>query len=139
FLKSPAEIDIMRAANVIVAETLAELQRRVRPGVTTAELDAVAEAMTRQRGAVPAFKGYEVAGRVFPRSLCISVNDEIVHGIPSEHRVLADGDIVGLDFGVQYRGFYGDSAVTVAVGQVDPEAVRLMSATREALWAGIEQ
>jgi methionyl aminopeptidase len=139
FLKSAAEIDIMRAANVIVAETLAELQRRVRPGVTTAELDAVAEAMTRERGAVPAFKGYEVAGRVFPCSLCISVNDEIVHGIPSERRVLAEGDIVGLDFGVQYHGFYGDSAVTVAVGHVDPEAERLMRVTREALWAGIEQ
>ncbi len=138
-LKSPQEIEIMRAANLIVAEVLAELRHRVRPGVTTAELDGVAEEMTRQRGAVPAFKGYEVAGRVFPRSVCISINDEVVHGIPSEHRVLQEGDIVGLDFGVRYQGFYGDSALTVAVGRPDAEADRLMRATSEALQVGIEQ
>jgi methionyl aminopeptidase len=136
-LKTPEEIEIMRAANVIVAEVLAELRRRVQPGVTTAELDRVAEEMTRQRGAVPAFKGYEVHGRVFPRSVCISVNDEIVHGIPSERRVLQEGDIVGIDFGVCYQGFYGDSAITVAVDHADDEAERLMRATQEALMAGI--
>jgi Xaa-Pro aminopeptidase len=87
---------------------------------------------------VPAFKGYDVAGRVFPRSLCISVNHEVIHGIPSERRVLQDGDIVGLDFGVRYEGFYGDAAMTVAIGCVDDESERLMRATREALWAGIE-
>jgi methionyl aminopeptidase len=139
FLKAPREIEIMRAANVIVAETLTELRQRIHPGVTTAELDQVAEEMTRKRGAVPAFKGYEVAGRVFPRSLCISINDEIVHGVPSEQRMLQDGDIVGLDFGVRYREFYGDAAVTVAVGRIDAEADRLMRATREALCAGIAQ
>jgi len=139
FLKSRDEIEIMRAANVIVAEVLAELRARVAPGVTTGELDRVAEEMTRRRGAVTAFKGYEVHGRVFPRSVCISINDEIVHGIPSEHRVLKAGDIVGLDFGVCYRGFYGDAAVTVAVGPVDREAERLMCATQEALMAGIAQ
>jgi methionyl aminopeptidase len=139
FLKSHDEIEIMRAANVIVAEVLAELRTRVAPGVSTAELDSVAEEMTRRRGAVPAFKGYEVHGRVFPRSVCISINDEIVHGIPSEHRMLKDGDIVGLDFGVCYRGFYGDAAVTVAIGTADSEAERLMRTTREALMAGIAE
>jgi methionyl aminopeptidase len=138
-LKTPEEIEVMRAANRIVAEVLAELRRRVRPGVSTAELDRVAEDLTRRRGAVPAFKGYEVAGRVFPASVCISINEEVVHGIPSERRVLQEGDIVGLDFGVRYKGYYGDAAVTVAVGQADVEADRLMRATREALTAGIEQ
>jgi methionyl aminopeptidase len=138
-LKSPAEIEIMRQANLIVAEVLRELKRRVRPGVTTAELDRLAEEITRARGAQPAFKGYTVAGRIFPRTACISINDEVVHGIPSEQRVLREGDIVGLDFGVNYQGYYGDSAITVAVGQVDPEAERLMRVTEEALWAGIDQ
>jgi len=137
-LKSHDEIEIMRAANLIVAEVLAELRRTVRPGVTTGELDRIGEEMTRRLGATPAFKGYTVAGRIFPASVCISINDEVVHGIPSDRRALRDGDIVGLDFGVCYQGFYGDSAVTVAVGQVDGEAERLMRATREALWAGID-
>lgn len=138
-LKSPAEIEVMRAANLIVADVLAELRARVRPGVTTAALDRIAEDMTRERGAVPAFKGYEVHGRVFPSSVCISINEEVVHGIPSERRTLQEGDIVGIDFGVCYQGLYGDAALTVAVGQADPESQRLMQATREALWAGIEQ
>jgi len=138
-LKTPEEIEIMRAANVIVAEVLATLRRQVGPGVTTADLDRVAEEMTRQRGATPAFKGYAPAGRAFPRSVCTSINDEVVHGIPSERRVLREGDLIGLDFGVCFRGFYGDSAVTVAVGDADPEAERLMHVTEEALWAGIEQ
>ena len=129
----------MRTANLIVAEVLTELRRRVAPGVTTGELDRVAEEMTRKRGAAPAFKGYEVAGRVFPRTLCISINDEIVHGIPSDHRELREGDIVGLDFGVRYEGFYGDSAVTVAVGHIDAEAERLMRTAHDALWMGIDQ
>jgi methionyl aminopeptidase len=136
-LKAPEEIEIMRAASRIVAEVLAELKAAVRPGVSTAELDAIAEDLTRRKGAVPAFKGYEVAGRVFPASLCVSINDEVVHGIPSERRVLRDGDIVGLDFGVRYRGFYGDAAVTVPVGAVAPEALELVRTTREALEAGI--
>jgi methionyl aminopeptidase len=139
FLKSPGEIEIMRAANVIVAEVLTELRSNVRPGVTTAELDTIAEEMTRSRGAVPAFKGYEVAGRVFPASVCVSINDEVVHGIPSVRRVLQEGDIVGVDFGVRFQGYYGDSAVTVAVGEIDHEADRLMTVTRESLAAGIEQ
>lgn len=138
-LKSPPEIEIMRAANVIVAEVLAELRRHVRAGVTTGELDRIAEDMTRQRGATPAFKGYAPTGRAFPSSVCTSINDEVVHGIPSERRVLRDGDLIGLDFGVCYKGFYGDAAITVAVGQADGEADRLMRVTREALWAGIDE
>jgi methionyl aminopeptidase len=136
-LKSPDEIEIMRAANVIVAEVLAELRATVRPGVTTGELDRVAEELTRKKGAIPAFKGYTVAGRVYPASLCASINDEVVHGIPSGTRTLREGDIIGLDYGVIYRGYYGDSAVTIGVGAVSAQAEELMRATREALEAGI--
>ena len=137
-LKGPDEIEIMRAANVIVAEVLAELRAAVRPGVTTADLDRIAEELTRKKGAVPAFKGYSVAGRVYPAALCASINDEVVHGIPSQNRALRAGDIIGLDYGVIYRGYYGDSAVTVPVGEVTPEAHVLMETTRQALEAGIE-
>lgn len=128
----------MRRANVIVAEVLQELKRRVAPGVTTLDLDAVAEEMTLKRNAIPAFKGYSVAGRVYPRCLCASINDEIVHGIPS-NRALREGDIIGLDYGVIYEGFYGDSAVTVGVGKVSKEAQRLMDVTEQSLYQGIEQ
>jgi methionyl aminopeptidase len=137
-LKSPREIEIMRRANVIVAEVLQELKRRVTPGVTTLELDAIAEDLTLKKKAIPAFKGYSVAGRIFPRCLCASINEEIVHGIPST-RELREGDIVGLDYGVIYEGFYGDSAITVGVGQVNEEAKRLMEVTEMALRNGIEQ
>ena len=137
-LKSPREIEIMRRANVIVAEVLQELKRRVGPGVTTLDLDAVAEEMTLKRNAIPAFKGYNVAGRVYPRCLCASINNEIVHGIPS-NRALREGDIVGLDYGVIYEGFYGDSAMTVGVGKVSEEAQRLMDVTEQSLYTGIEQ
>lgn len=137
-LKAPEEIEIMRKASVIVAEVLEELKAMIRPGITTEDLDRVAEELTRKKGAVPAFKGYEVANRVFPASLCASINDEVVHGIPSGNRVLREGDIIGLDFGVRYQGFYGDAAVTVPVGTVSAEARELMRTTREALEAGIE-
>jgi methionyl aminopeptidase len=137
-LKSKEEIEHMRAANAIVAEILAEVRSRARPGVTTVELDALAEELTLKKGARPAFKGYAVAGRVFPASICISINDEVVHGIPSNQRVLQAGDIVGLDFGVCHRGYYGDAAMTVAVGRVSPDAERLMAATKQALAAGID-
>lgn len=137
-LKSREEIERMRAANEIVAEILAAVREQVRPGVTTAELDALAEELTRDKGARPAFKGYTVAGRVFPASICISINDEVVHGVPSPRRVLREGDIVGLDFGVCHRGYFGDAAMTVAVGRVSPEAERLMRVTEAALAAGIE-
>jgi len=137
-LKSPREIEIMRRANVIVAEVLAELKQKAAPGVTTLELDELAEERTLKKKAIPAFKGYSVAGRVFPRSLCVSINEEIVHGIPS-NRVLREGDVVGLDYGVIYDGFYGDSAVTVGVGKVTEEAKRLMEVTERSLYTGIEQ
>jgi methionyl aminopeptidase len=137
-LKSRDEIECMRAANVIVAEILAEVRERVRPGVTTAELDALAEELTHKKGARPAFKGYTVAGRTFPASICISINDEVVHGVPSTRRTLKAGDIVGLDFGVCHRGYYGDSAMTVPVGPVSTEAERLMRVTADALRSGIE-
>jgi methionyl aminopeptidase len=137
-LKSREEIGRMRASSGIVAEILSEIRGRVRAGVTTADLDAVAEELTRKKGARPAFKGYTVAGRPFPASICISINDEVVHGIPSERRVLRDGDIVGLDFGVVYEGYFGDAAMTVPVGKVSTEAEHLMAATQASLTAGIE-
>jgi methionyl aminopeptidase len=137
-LKSKDEMNRMRVASSITAEILAVLAERARPGVTTGELDAIAEELTRKRGATPAFKGYTVGGRTFPATVCISINDEVVHGIPSKDRVLRDGDIVGLDFGVSYEGFYGDSARTVAIGRVGEDARRLIEVTRTALDAGIE-
>ena len=137
-LKTAREIEVMRRANIIVAEVLQELKRRVAPGVTTLDLDAVAEELTLKKGAIPAFKGYNVAGRVYPRCLCASVNNEIVHGIPS-NRSLREGDIIGLDYGVIYEGFYGDSAITVGVGRVSAESQRLMDVTEQSLYKGIEQ
>jgi methionyl aminopeptidase len=137
-LKSPREIEIMRRANVIVAEVLQELKTRVAPDVTTLELDAIAEDLTLKKKAVPAFKGYSVGGRVYPRCLCASINEEIVHGIPSNRR-LREGDIIGLDYGVIYDGFYGDSAITVGVGKVSEEAQRLMNVTEQSLYRGIQE
>jgi methionyl aminopeptidase len=137
-LKSPREIEIMRRANVIVAEVLQELKARVAPDVTTLELDTIAEELTLKKKAVPAFKGYSVAGRVYPRCLCASINEEIVHGIPS-NRPLREGDIIGLDYGVIYDGFYGDSAITVGVGKVSEEAQRLMNVTEQSLYRGIQE
>jgi len=135
-LKSKEDVARMRRAGGIVAEVLQRLQEEVRPGVTTLELDRIAEELTRKRGAVPAFKGYRVADRVFPASLCVSINEEVVHGIPSA-RVLHEGDIVGLDFGVVVDGYYGDAAVTVPVGAITERAQHLVDATRESLWQGI--
>jgi methionyl aminopeptidase len=137
-LKSAREIEIMKRANIIVAEVLRELKEKVAAGVTTLELDAIAEELTLKKNAIPAFKGYNVAGRVYPRCLCASINEEIVHGIPT-NRALREGDIIGLDYGVIYEGFYGDSAVTVGVGRVSDEARRLMEVTENALYKGIEQ
>lgn len=137
-LKSPQELALMREANRIVAEILEELCAAVRPGVTTEELDRLAEELTYKKGAKPAFKGYSPRGVAYPKSLCVSVNEEVVHGIPSR-RKLKVGDIVGLDFGVVYQGLYGDSARTVAVGDVSEKAARLMRVTREALYAAIDR
>ena len=133
-LKSAREIDVMARGGAILAATLDLLRRETRAGLTTAQLDAMAEEFVRgHAGAVPAFKG--LYG--FPGSVCISVNNEIVHGIPSKKRVLADGDIVSLDFGVKYEGYYTDSAVTVPVGDVTPDTRRLVDVTAAALEAGI--
>jgi methionyl aminopeptidase len=131
-LKSPQEIARMEKANRIVAEILEEVKELVRPGVETRELDKVAEESCRRRKVEPAFKGY----RGYPSSLCISVNEEIVHGIPGARR-LQNGDLVSLDFGVRYEGYYGDAAFTVAVGEVSPQARKLMEVTAASLDAAI--
>ncbi len=133
--KSPSEIERMRAASLIVADVLSRLSAMVAPGVTTADLDAEAERLVRQAGAEPAFKGY----RGYPATLCASVNDEVIHGIPSPSRALAEGDIISLDMGVRLAGFYGDSAVTVPVGRVSDEALALLRVTQAALEKGIAQ
>lgn len=134
-LKSRAELEAMYAANQVVATVRDELVARVAPGVSTAQLDEYAEARVRELGGEPAFKGY----RGFPATLCISLNEEIVHGIPSRKRKLAAGDIVGIDLGVRLDGFYGDSAVTLPVDPVEPEVMRLLDVTRESLERAIEQ
>ncbi len=131
-IKSDREIELMRQAGRIVAAVLELLKKEIRAGMKTSELDAIAEKEIRLRNAEPSFKGYHG----FPGSTCISFNDQIVHGIPGE-RVVKEGDIVKIDLGVIYKGFQGDSAVTVAIGRVSPEAERLMEATRGALYAGI--
>ena len=134
-LKSPREIEIMARGGRILAETVETLRTAVRPGVTTAELDEIAETFIRSReGATPAFKG--LYG--FPGSVCASINNEIVHGIPSKRRTLQEGDIISLDVGVRYQGFFTDSATTVAVGAVPAESQRLLDVTEAALAAGIE-
>lgn len=133
-LKSPSEIAVMRVAGSILAAVLEELRSLVRPGVSLLELDKAAEEKTKKYNAVPAFKGYNG----FPAALCASVNEEVVHGIPG-HRVLKNGDIVGLDFGVIYQNFYADSAITVPVGQVSSEVRKLLQVTEEALFKGIKQ
>jgi methionyl aminopeptidase len=138
-LKRPEEIALIRRANQIVAETLDELVAAAKPGVTSLELDRLAEQLTLKKGARPAFKGYKPQAVEYRHSLCVSINNEIVHGIPSAKRRLRDGDIVGLDFGVCYQGYYGDAARTIAIGAVSETARRLMNVTREALYAGIEQ
>jgi methionyl aminopeptidase len=134
-LKSPREIALMREAGRVVAVTLLELEDKIRPGVTTAQLDGIAERAAAAMGAIPAFKGYNG----FPASLCSSVNNEIVHGIPSPSRVLYEGDIVSLDFGAILKGYYGDAAITVAVGRVSPLAQKLLDVTARALQEAIRQ
>ncbi|MCK5438272.1 MAG: type I methionyl aminopeptidase, partial [Desulfobulbaceae bacterium] len=134
-LKTGAEIELMRQANRIVADTLSMVKKKVRPGVTTWQLDQWAENFSRERGSVPAFKGY----RGFPGSLCVSLNEQVVHGIPSKKVVLKEGDIISIDFGVKYKGFFGDSAITVSVGKIDSKKHDLMRVTRESLYKGIQQ
>jgi methionyl aminopeptidase len=138
-LKRPDEIVLMRRANQIVAEILDELIVAAKPGVTSLELDRLAEELTLKKGARPAFKGYKPHAVEYRHSLCVSINNEIVHGIPSAKRRLKEGDIVGLDFGVCYHGYFGDAARTIAIGSVSQNARRLMGTTRDALYAGIRQ
>lgn len=133
-VKSPAELEKMRASGRIVAETLALLGSHIRPGVTTAELNRLAEKECERQGCQPAFKGY--GG--FPYSICASPNDRVVHGFPND-TPLRDGDIISIDFGVLYKGFYGDAAMTFAVGQLDKETQRLVDVTRESLDRAIEK
>ncbi|HEX6949073.1 MAG TPA: type I methionyl aminopeptidase [Nitrospira sp.] len=133
-LKTPDEVAVMAQASRIVAEALAVLKSAVKPGITTDELDRLAESEIRARGAIPAFKGY----RNYPKTLCASVNEQVVHGIPSK-RVLKEGDIIGLDLGAIVGGFYGDSAVTVAVGRIDEKSATLVRVTEESLSLAIEQ
>lgn len=133
-LKTPREIERMKPASRIVAEILLELREVVRDGITTGDIDRLAEEKTLKRNAQPAFKGY----RGFPASICVSINSEVVHGIPSTRRVIRNGDVVGLDFGVIFDGFFGDSAVTVPVGDIPPEVQNLLKVTEQSLYKAIE-
>jgi methionyl aminopeptidase len=134
-VKSPEEIRIMFAANQIVAGTLDLLYKQIHPGLTTMTLDRWAEEYCRDHHAEPAFKGY----RGFPGSLCVSINEQVVHGIPSKKVVLHEGDVVSIDFGVLFKGYYGDAAVTVPVGTISPEKEKLLRVTRESLECAITQ
>ena len=133
-LKRPDEIEKMRASNSIVAEILTALKEKTKPGVTTLDLDQYSEDLARKKGAKPAFKGY----RGYPFSLCTSVNSEVVHGMPS-NRMLRSGDILSIDFGVRYKGYCGDAAITVPVGDISEEAGKLLQVTERSLYEGIRQ
>ncbi len=132
-IKSQREIEQLKRSNVIVAEVLQELKGMIIPGRTTQELDRVAEAIILSKGGVPAFKGY----RNYPATICVSINEEVVHGIPGP-RKLREGDIVSIDVGVNLNGYFGDAAITVPVGEVDQGAKRLLEVTERALYIGIE-
>lgn len=135
FLKTEEEIELLRESNLLVGMTLGEVAKHIRPGISTLELDQVAEEFIRSHGAVPGFLGY--GG--FPNTLCISVNEEVVHGIPSAKRILQDGDVVSIDCGTLKNGFYGDSAYTFEVGEVADDVKKLLRVTKESLYKGIEK
>ncbi|WP_050613652.1 type I methionyl aminopeptidase [Bacillus testis] len=132
--KTPREIEIMRHAGQIVAITHQELKKHIEPGITTKELDTIAEGIIRKHGAIPSFKGYNG----FRGSICASVNEELVHGIPGK-RILQNGDIISIDIGAKYNGYHGDSAWTYAVGEIDDETQRLLDVTEESLYRGLEE
>ncbi len=132
-IRTEGEIELIAQSNRIVSETLDMLSNRIKPGVSTGELDSMAEKFIKEKGGRPAFKGY----MGFPASLCISIDDEVVHGIPNG-KVLQEGQIVSIDCGVEKSGYYGDSARTFAVGEIDPDKARLMQVTQESLYKGIE-
>ena len=125
----------MQQANQIVAETLNLIQQAIKPGMSTHDLDSIAESNAKKCSARPAFKGY----RGFPASLCVSLNEQVVHGIPSKKIIIKEGDLVSVDFGVQYKGYYGDAAITIPVGAITATQKKLLSVTRESLALGIEQ
>ena len=134
YLKTDEEIELMREANQLVGKTLAEVGRHVEPGVSTLQLDKIAEEFIRDHGAVPAFLGY--GG--FPNSICTSVNEQVVHGIPSSSKILNEGDIISVDCGTILNGYVGDSAYTFCVGEVDPKVKDLLKTTKESLYLGIQ-
>jgi methionyl aminopeptidase len=134
-IKSKREIEIMRQAATIVATVLKEISTNIVPGMTTADLDAYAEKRIREMGATPSFKGYQG----FPASICACINQEVVHGIPNPKKVIRSGDVVKVDTGAYFQGFHGDSCITIAVGEVTPEASKLVRIAEEALYKGIEQ
>ena len=133
--KSPEEIEIMRVSGAIVATVLKEISTTVEPGMTTADLDAIAEKRIREMGATPSFKGYHG----FPASICACINNEVVHGIPSPKKRIKAGDVLKVDTGAYFNGYHGDSCITIAVGKVSPKAQRLIDVAEEALYKGIEQ
>ena len=135
FYKTAEEIELIRKSCLLVCQTLAAVAERIRPGISTWDLDQVAEAFIRDHSAVPGFKGY----RGFPGTLCASVNEQVVHGIPGKSQVLQDGDVVSLDCGVLWNGFYGDAAYTFLVGRVSDAVLDLCHATRDSLYLGIEK
>ena len=132
-LKTPEQIELMRGAGLVVAAALDAMRAAAAPGVTTADLDAIAEQVIRDAGAVPSFKGYHG----FPASICASVNEQVVHGIPSPEQVLQEGDLLSLDCGAILHGWHGDSAITVGVGRTDPALLRMAEVAEDAMWAGI--
>ena len=140
FLKTEDEIDLMREANQLVGKTLAEVGRHIKPGVTTRHLDKVADEFIRDHGAIPTFKGFpNPYGEPFPAAICTSVNDVVVHGIPSDDVVLHEGDIISVDCGTLLNGYNGDSAYTFMVGEVDEAVEQLLEVTKQSLYLGIEQ
>ncbi|MBR4926048.1 MAG: type I methionyl aminopeptidase [Prevotella sp.] len=138
FLKTEDEIELMRRANQLVGKTLGELAKHIKPGVTTLQLDKIADEFIRDHGAIPTFKDFpNPYGAPFPASICTSVNDAVVHGVPNNETVLKDGDIISIDCGTLLDGFNGDSAYTFCVGEVSEEVKKLLRTTREALYLGI--
>ena len=139
FLKTEDEIDLMRKANHLVGETLAELGKHIKPGVTTLQLDKVAEEFIRDHGAIPTFKDFpNPFGEPFPASICTSINDVVVHGIPSDSDILQEGDIISIDCGALLDGFNGDSCYTFAVGEIPDDVKKLLRITKQSLFLGIE-
>jgi len=139
--KTPEEVELIRESSLLVGKTLGEVGKHVKPGVSTLELDTIAETFIRDHGAIPAFKNYQASfGETpFPGTLCTSLNEEVVHGMPSAKQVLSEGDIISIDCGVKLNGYYGDSAYTFAVGEISAKKKRLMDVTKAALYKGIEK